>query len=195
MKQVIFKNSLDFSGLKLYLDMDGVIANFIDNYLHLAEKLNIKYNGSKTDNSANPILFKIAVLEHSIFQTLPLMPSASLLIEHLKQIQVETGLQVEMLTSVNSHEDEIAAAASLQKSHWLEKNEILWKANFVRTNTEKSDYATLSTLLIDDNHQCTQPFLARNGYAILYDSFDHSFTNNLHLTLNKMHAAGVSKAD
>lgn len=184
---------LDLRGIKLYLDMDGVVANFIDRYLELAQDLKIKYNGSKTDNTANPVLFRIAVLEHDIFINLQLMPCATILVNYLIQIQSETGLEIEMLTSVNSDDLDIIRAASAQKTEWLKKNNIPWKANFVKTNIEKSEYAALNTLLIDDNEQCTQPFLDSNGFAIRYDHFNQTFMNNLIATLKEMQILKIDK--
>lgn len=186
----IFMNLI---GLKIYLDMDGVIANFIKKYLELAESLNIQYKGSVTDNAANPELFRIAVLEHDIFRSLEFMPSSSMLIHYLIQIQSETGLEIEMLTCVNSEDPEMIRAASSQKIEWLKKNNIPWKVNFVKTNIEKSEYATFSSLLIDDNPECTQPFIDKNGFAILYERFNHIFMSELIIKLKKMHELKYSK--
>lgn len=188
MKPCFSNNCLDLRGMKIYLDMDGVVADFINQYLDLAKHLNIKYNGSRTDNTANPALFRIAVLEHEIFRNLSLMPHAQMLIDYLIRIQNETGLEIEMLTSVNSYSSDIVQQVSLQKNDWLKKNNILWKVNFVKENVEKSKYASPSTLLIDDNQQCIQPFLRQRGFAIHYNCFDEAFINDLILTLKTMHA-------
>lgn len=193
MQSNLIDNCLDLRGIKIYLDMDGVVANFIDKYLELAEDLKIKYKGSKTDNTANPVLFRIAVLEHDIFRSLQLMPCATMLVNYLIQIQSETGLEIEMLTSVNSNDLDIIRAASQQKNEWLKKNNIPWKANFVKTNFEKSEYAALNTLLIDDNEQCTQPFLDSKGFAIRYDHFNQNFMNNLIATLKEMQILELDK--
>lgn len=184
----------DLSSLKLYLDMDGVISNFIDNYLALADKIGIKYVGCKTANHNNPELFRTAVLDHQIFKNLSMMPFAHELLSYVCEIQSETGLQVEMLTSVNSLEPEVIKAASDQKQDWLNKRNINWKANFVSTNIAKASYANNTTLLIDDMDYCIEPFAQNGGNVLKFIYFDEFFTRHLCRILQAMHDHNLRKA-
>lgn len=184
----------NLSFLKLYLDMDGVIANFIDSYLLLADKLGIKYVGCRTANHNNPELFKTAVLEHQIFKGLPMMPFAHELLSLVYEIQSETGLQVEMLTSVNSLELDVIKAASEQKQDWLNRRNINWKANFVSTNVEKAAFANNVSLLIDDMDYCIEPFAQGGGNVLKYIYFDEYFKRNLCRILQGMHDHNLREA-
>lgn len=183
--------SNDFIGLpkclsdfQIYLDMDGVIANFIDTYMNLVDVTGIEFKGCRSDNRNNPELFRVAVMEYQIFKDLPLMPFASELISHLTELQHKTGLKIELLSSVNSHYDDIATFAASQKRAWLNHNKITWKANFVRTNEAKSFFASSKSLLIDDMPHCTDPFKGCGGHVIQYMGFDDNFRLELN---NKLH--------
>lgn len=184
----------NLSFLKLYLDMDGVIANFIDDYLALADKIGFKYVGCKTANHNNPELFKTAVLDHQIFKNLPMMPFAHEILSLVCEIQSETGLQVEMLSSVNSLEPDVIKAASDQKQAWLNKRNINWKANFVSTNLEKAAFANNTSLLIDDMDYCIEPFAQNGGKVLKYIYFDEFFKRNLCRILQGMHDHNLREA-
>lgn len=184
----------DLSDLKLQLDMDGVVANFIDTYLDLAERIGKPYVGCKYDNTNNPELFRTAVLDHSIFSVLPLMPFAHEIIELISVIKSETGLQVEILSSVNSHDPLIIKAASEQKKSWLLDYGISWKPNFVSSNEDKAKFANPNSLLLDDMDHCIVPFAKNGGYTLKYIYFDDFFKKNLFRILNKMHENKILNA-
>lgn len=164
---------------KIFLDMDQVVANFLKSYLELAERLGTVVKPPFTDNSRNPELFRLAVSEHSIFTDLEFMPKADALIAHLRELEAEHDLQIEMLTSVNSQEDHIAKMAAEQKNIWLKKMGITWKPNFVRANHEKALYATYNSILIDDSLHCIEPFFEKGGLTIHYAQFDEAFVAEL----------------
>ena len=51
---------------------------------------------------------------------------------------------------------------------WLKKQGIIYPANFVRIKTEKADYATPESILIDDSIGCVAPFIEKGGNGILH---------------------------
>jgi hypothetical protein len=60
--------------------------------------------------------------------------------------------------------------AKRQKLLWLDKHNIKYKPNFVRTKTEKAQYATEHSILIDDSVGCINPFNSKGGQGILHTS-------------------------
>jgi hypothetical protein len=60
--------------------------------------------------------------------------------------------------------------AKRQKLLWLNKHNIMYKANFVRTKTEKAQYANEKSILIDDSVGCINPFDKKGGHGILHIS-------------------------
>jgi hypothetical protein len=60
--------------------------------------------------------------------------------------------------------------AKRQKLLWLDKHNIKYKPNFVRTKTEKAQYANEKSILIDDSVGCINPFNKKGGHGILHTS-------------------------
>jgi len=144
--------------ITLYLDMDGVLADFHKEY--------IKYDPEKSDRKR----FRQSVLEHQIFENLDYMPDALALLKYVSNLEDIFHIKVEILTSMGTHDVEQGAAAAKQKQVWLDKHGITYKANFVRNKTEKSLYADQYSILIDDSIGCIKPFTAAGGHGILHTS-------------------------
>lgn len=142
--------------ITLYLDMDGVIADFNKTYL--------KYDPKKEDRKR----FRQSVMEYKIFEELDLMPDALQLLNHVKQVKTMMNVHVEILTSMGTHDPIQGKEAARQKQVWLNKHGITYKANFVRSKQEKSNYATPTSILIDDSIGCISPFNAKGGHGILH---------------------------
>ena len=139
--------------ITLYLDMDGVIADFNKEY--------IKLDPNKTDRKR----FRSAVIEDKIFEKLDFMPDAAELLNHVSRLN---GINIEILTSMGTHDPFQGNAAKMQKLNWLKAKNIPYKANFVREKKEKAQYATPTSILIDDSSGCVIPFHAAGGYGILH---------------------------
>ena len=82
--------------ITLYLDMDGVLADFHKEYL--------KHDPDKSDRKK----FRSAVMEHNIFEKLDFMPDTQELLNHVSKLQ---GVTIEILTSMG----ESAAAARVHR--------------------------------------------------------------------------------
>ena len=139
--------------ITLYLDMDGVLADFNKEYA--------KYDPNKEDRKK----FRSAVLDHQIFEKLDFMPDTLELLNHVSRLH---GIKIEILTSMGTHDPFQGNSAKYQKLNWLQKHNIPYKANFVRNKKEKAQYATPTSILIDDSPGCVSPFIEAGGHGILH---------------------------
>jgi hypothetical protein len=139
--------------ITLYLDMDGVLADFNKEYT--------KFDPEKADRKR----FRESVMSHRIFEKLDFMPDALQLLNHVSKLQ---NIRVEILTSMGTHEPVQANQAMMQKMEWLKQKNIPYKANFVNNKAQKANYATAESILIDDSVGCVSPFVAAGGHGILH---------------------------
>lgn len=146
--------------IKLYLDMDGVLANFDEAFKAI--------DGSPVDR----VKFKKAVMEDKIFRNLNFMPDTEQLLTHVRSLK---DVDIEILTSVGTYDPFVGQEVRLQKSNWLKERNINYKVNFVRSKSEKAKYALQSVnlipnILVDDSPGCVDPFNAAGGRGILHKS-------------------------
>jgi len=139
--------------ITLYLDMDGVLCNFEKAYHALV--------ADKTDRKK----FREAVMLHKIFEDLEFMPDAKELLSHVARLH---NVDVQILTSMGTHDPLQGSEAKRQKILWLTKHGISYLPNFVRNKQEKSNYATATSILIDDSAGCIDPFNTAGGHGILH---------------------------
>ena len=139
--------------ITLYLDMDGVLADF--------HKAYIKYDPQKDDRKK----FRASVMDYKIFEDLDFMPDAEELLNHVRKLR---GINIEILTSMGTHDPIQGEEAKRQKLVWLAKKNITYKPNFVRDKAEKAQYAKPNTILIDDSVGCIAPFIRAGGNGILH---------------------------
>jgi hypothetical protein len=147
--------------ITLYLDMDGVLCNF--------DKAYRVYDPQKSDRKR----FRQAVMNYHIFEDLEFMPDTLQLMNHVSKL---VDIDVQILTSMGTFDAVQGNAAKYQKLHWLKKNNIPYKANFVRCKEEKANYATEKSILIDDSIGCITPFNRANGHGILHTSSAQTIT-------------------
>jgi len=141
--------------ITLYLDMDGVLCDFHKAYIALPGVVLGEFDRKK---------FRSAVIDYKIFRDLEMMPDTQELLNHVSKLNVK----IEMLTSTGTHDPFQGNEAKAQKQHWLNKHNIPYKANFVRSKPEKAEYATPKSILIDDSIGCVKPFEFAGGHAILH---------------------------
>ena len=139
--------------ITLYLDMDGVLADFNKEYS--------KFDPEKADRKR----FRESVLQHHIFEKLDFMPDTQELLNHVSRLH---GVNIEILTSMGTHEPIQAQEAKHQKLKWLAAKNIPYRANFVHNKQEKAKYATPRSILIDDSAGCISPFIEAGGHGILH---------------------------
>ena len=147
--------------ITLYLDMDGVLADFHKEY----DKIDPKREDRKK--------FRHAVMEHCIFEKLDFMPDTQELLNHVSRLQ---QVEIEILTSMGTFNPEQGSAAKYQKMKWLNAKNIPYPANFVRTKTEKAQYADEQSILIDDSVGCISPFNRKGGNGILHTNASNTIS-------------------
>lgn len=143
--------------ITLYLDMDGVLCDFHKAYIALPDVVPGEFDRKK---------FRSAVIDHKIFQDLDMMPDTQELLNHVSRLNVK----IEILTSMGTHDPFQGSEAKSQKQYWLDRHNIPYRANFVRSKPEKAEYATPTSILIDDSIGCITPFDAAGGHGILHTS-------------------------
>jgi 5'(3')-deoxyribonucleotidase len=143
---------------KIYLDMDGVLADFDS-----AASLIIDKNSP--DFSKKKLWQAIAKYDAEVqpfFENLSLMEDALILTEFLNK----TFENIEILTASGS----TPRTVKEQKIKWATKNFPAYKINVVRKSPDKARYASQDAILIDDREKSIMPFMAAGGVGILYKS-------------------------
>lgn len=140
----------------IYLDMDGVIADFNKRYYELYGSY--PERGAKKQKDFDVNFDRLIAEGH--FATLDLMPGAQTLIDFLRKAPVPT--QILSSTSSEARYDAIAK----QKLIWLQTHGITFKPNLVPGKRFKKDYAKPDALLIDDTEVLIDQFREAGGNAI-----------------------------
>jgi beta-phosphoglucomutase-like phosphatase (HAD superfamily) len=141
----------------IYLDMDGVIADFVKRYKELYNMLPKEAEKHKKFDK-----FFDEFIATQQFASLDLMPGAEEGLEFLRKANVLT----QMLTSSASekrHDD-----ISKQKMLWLEKHGITFHPIIVPGKRLKQNYATPDAILIDDTEINITQWTAKGGIGILH---------------------------
>ena len=163
--------------MKIYLDMDGVIANFEKRYIELFNES----PGSSRDRkefSNNWTKF----IEGKNFETLDWWPGGPELITYLGK----NRLEVEILSSSggNKYHDLVVE----QKKKWIETFNLpeTWKINIVAGRKKKAEFATPDSILIDDTLDVIEAFNKAGGIGIHHKDVGNTIML-LDILLDKAH--------
>ena len=142
---------------KIYLDMDGVIADFEKRYEALYHM-----HPREAEKNDKFVKFFDEFIATKQFATLDLMPGA---VEGMHYIN-SLGAPVEILSSTAS--EERYDAISKQKRMWLQINNISYKQNFVPGKRHKYKFATPDSVIIDDTESVIRDWRKAGGIGILH---------------------------
>ena len=139
---------------KIYLDMDGVIADFMGRYKKMFGESIDKQK--KKEWKENFQLF----IDSKQFETLDMEPDAQDLINYL--MNQEIPVEILSSTAKKKYHDEV----SRQKTIWLNHHHIPFKPNFVPGKAHKVEFATPTSLIIDDTLSIIDDWKEAGGPAI-----------------------------
>jgi hypothetical protein len=165
--------------MKIYLDMDGVVANFEKRYIELFNES----PGSSRDRkefSNNWTKF----IEGKNFETLDWWPGGPELITYLgKNFPIDS---VEILSSSggNKYHDLVVE----QKKNWIKTFNLpeQWKINIVAGRKKKAEFATPDSVLIDDTLDVIEAFNKAGGIGIHHKDVGNTIML-LDILLDKAH--------
>lgn len=140
---------------KIYLDMDGVIADFNKRYKEL-------YHMDPRESEKDGKFYSLfeEFINNNNFASLDPMPDAFELIDFLKSLDIT----IEILSST-ARESTFYTIAT-QKRIWLDKHNITFFTNFVPGKKHKYKFATPNSLIIDDTKSVIDDFINAGGLAI-----------------------------
>ena len=142
---------------KIYLDMDGVIADFNKRYKEL-----YKIEPKEADTYKTFDKFFTMFIAERQFAKLDLMPDAMELITYLRSLKIPT----EILSSTSSEKRD--AEIREQKIEWLKNHNIEFPVNLVPGKRFKRDFSNSNSLLIDDTSQNIDQWRVEDGIGILH---------------------------
>lgn len=159
---------------KIYVDMDGVIADFEKRFKELTGKLPSDY---KTETGFMNNFQKI--IDGGHFGTLDPMPDFDTLVSFLNSLSVEKSI----LSSTARPHTNFSVAS--QKMQWLAKVGITWPKIFVPGKHLKQEHATPNSILIDDTPIVIEQWNAAGGIGILHTDAESTIEKlKQHLDLN-----------
>lgn len=145
----------------LYLDLDGVLADFTKRYIELYDEHPDETRGRK-NFSKNWAHF----IEDRNFATLDKFPGCDTLLYYVSELEKNRGINVQILSS--SGGEQFHHMVEAQKKLWLISNGLFYKRNIVSSRKLKKNYATPHSILIDDTEDVIADFNEAGGIGILH---------------------------
>lgn len=148
---------------KIYLDMDGVIANFEKRYFERYNEL----PGTSRDRKEWSNNWTDFVTTRQ-FETLEYWPDAEKLLAFLSEISNDVPIEILTSSGGPKYHDLVAE----QKIKWLADKGINYKPNVVPGRARKAAWAEYDYVLIDDTPDVIQAWVKKGGTGILYKNCD-----------------------
>lgn len=145
---------------KIYVDMDGVIADFEKKWIELYGLDPEMTHKHKKEGKER---FKDFVHNRE-FVVLEMMPDGQSLIDYLNDKWKHVPIEILSSTANEKYYETI----SQQKKMWLHTHNIDWKENFVPGKSHKYKYAETGYILIDDDKQNIEDWNKAGGIGILH---------------------------
>ena len=148
----------------IYLDMDGVIADF---FTGLA-----KTNGKTHWKEIEDIELSIEEIANTdLFNTLAIYPTSQKLVDFVKKVANETSIDWGICSSPLRGDWKNSA---FWKTEWLKKHDFLPKNENLKFSSNKPVYATnkdgIPNVLIDDKPENVEKWIEKGGIGIRYQA-------------------------
>lgn len=141
----------------IYVDMDGVIADFSKRY---KEKFRVTPEETRSNKEFGGYFTKF--IADGEFESLDPMTDAHKLLDFLNSVEIEK--QILSSTARPENHEKIAP----QKQEWLKTHGITYKANFVPGKALKYKFATPHSIIIDDTKSVIDDWNKAGGIGILH---------------------------
>lgn len=159
--------------MKIYLDMDGVIADFFSEAVRYSNDSARGWRNMEFRDTEK--VLKRVRNTRDFFRDLPAFPMANTLVQSIVNITGECRIMSSPLTGYDTCEEEKAA--------WL-KNKIHYDFDEVIFTDEKYNYAQGNILIDDYGYNCRK-WEEHGGYAIKYQA-DEQHISDVLVTLQAM---------
>ncbi len=154
--------------ITVYLDMDGVLADFNARTLELISKSLDDFDSSQAGWDA------LGEHKYNIYLDLPLMPNATILVEGILRLCTKYEVNYGVLTAVPKVGR--VPKAKEHKKFWLSRHfpELLNNFNIGPHAEYKQYHANPGDVLIDDMKRNIEQWRSREGYGILYGNAENT---------------------
>ncbi|MCK5138651.1 MAG: hypothetical protein KAQ85_02310 [Thermodesulfovibrionia bacterium] len=153
---------------KLYLDLDGVLANFDKGFHAIAKRSPVGFE----DKHGTDAFWKTVYENPTFFQDLEPYPYL------MNLIDLCAGHSVEPLCILSAPSKVNTPLCMIQKRLWVDKHlSPKFPAIFTK---DKYKYAAPNTLLIDDHQRNLTKWEAEGGVPYLFETHEQSVMTDLH---------------
>ena len=143
----------------IYVDMDGVIADFRKAYLEM-------FHVDPMDSHKHKAMRKNwdKFVDEGGFIELDLMPDAMIGLNYLKTVRKSIPVKI-LSSTANEKQYEMISS---QKKKWLKTHDIDYPAYFVPGKRHKKEYAEKGYILIDDTLETIEQWNEAGGIGIYH---------------------------
>lgn len=159
-------NSITKDNVIIYVDMDGVLADFdkgVEQAIGISNAIS-KYTDKEAKKATWKYINGYGKEGGKFWYELDLMSGAEKLMSYVRPYHHE-------ILTASGHE---VHGVKEQKIAWIKKHFGDVKVNIVENSREKAQFACSTCILIDDMHRSIDPWIAAGGIGILYKGVDDS---------------------